>query len=425
MSLRLFPPMTNSPKVALIQLISEQTIPNLFPICALRPSVLIHLTTPKTTSRAFHIKNAALVAGVDAEFFNRPISSAMPGIQETAFFVGQAIQIARERNLLPMVNFTGGTKLMSIGAFQQAAKDQVPSFYVDTQSHCFVDGETGGDIRPFFGGEVSFSKIIAGLTLDVMVVASGHQSVSKGRDWRRHLAAAQAVRDNSEDTRQLRDVLEHEEKGIFPKGHLPRDPAGWLRVLNAPFPVPLSLFPHLLAAGLLDPISTPEAALLPSGTGPELEVLAQAKAEGNFIDNFNGRCFAAMQPLQHFPIFITGGWWEVIVTDAFERAGRFHDLRWSADVIQQGGSDLEEDILALDGCDAVCVSCKIRGVRLVPHLDELNGRSKAIGGTFTRAFLALQQPPNGKAWKDLQARARQLRIRLITPENIDRPESFD
>ena len=324
-----------------------------------------------------------------------------------------------------MVNFTGGTKLMSIGAFQQAAKDGVPSLYVDTQSNCFVDGETGADIRPFFGGEVSFSKIIADLTLDVMVVASGHQSVSKGRDWRGHLAAARAVRDNPEDTKQLQGVLEQGEKGFFPGGRIPRDPAGWLKVLDVSFPVPLSLFPHLLAAGLLDPASTPEAALLSSRTRPELLFLAQAKAEGNYIENYNGRCFAAMQPLQHFPTFLGGGWWEVIVTEALERAGRFHDLRWSADVIQQGGSDLEEDILALDGCDAVCVSCKIRGVRLVPYLDELNGRSKAIGGTFTRAFLALQQPPTGKAWKDLQARARQLRIRLLTPENIDSPESFD
>ena len=417
--------MTDSSKVALIQLISEQTIPNLFPICALRPSVLIHLTAPKTAPRALQIKNAAVVAGVNAEFFNRPISSAMPGIQETAFFVGQAVQIARDKNFLPLVNFTGGTKLMSIGAFQQAAKDGVPSFYVDTQSNCFVDGGTGGDIRPFFGGEVSFSKIIADLTLDVMVVANGHQSVSEGRDWRGHLGAARAVRDNSEDTRQLQAVLEHGEKAHFPGGKIPRDPAGWLRVLGVSFAVPLSLFPHLLSAGLLDPTSTPEAALLPSWTEPELMFLAQAKAQGTYIENYNGRCFEAMRPLQHFPTFLSGGWWEVIVTEALERAGRFHDLRWSADVIQQGGNDLEEDILALDGCDAVCVSCKIRGIRLVPYLDELNGRSKAIGGTFTRAFLALHQPPTGKAWKDLLARARQLRIRLLTPDNLDTPASFD
>jgi hypothetical protein len=417
--------MIDSPKVALIQLISEQTIPNLFPICALRPRVLIHLTTPKTAPRALQIKNAAVVAGVDAEFFNRPISSAMPGIQETAFFVGQAIQIARDRNFLPMVNFTGGTKLMSIGAFQQAAKDGVPSFYVDTQSNCFVDGESGGDIRPFFGGAVSFSKIIAGLTLDMMVVASGHQAVSEGRDWRGHLAAARAVRDNPDDTKKLQAVLEDGENGPFPGGKIPRDPDGWLRVLEVSFPVPLSLFPHLLAAGLLDPTSTPEAALLPSCTRPELMYLSEAKAQRTFVEDYNSRCFAAMQPLQHFPTFLDGGWWEVIVTEAFERTGRFHDLRWSSVVIQQGGGDLEEDILALDGCDAVCVSCKIRGTRLLSHLDELNGRSKAIGGTFTRAFLALQQPPVGKAWKDVQARARQLRIRLLTPENLDRPESFD
>ena len=403
--------------LCLIQLISEQTLQNLLPINALLPRALLHLTTQKTAHRSAHIYHAASVSGAAAPLEIIRLSD-MPSIEETARAVARGVDWALSKGLQPVVNFTGGTKLMSIGAYQQAGKSGVPSFYVDTQSGHFVDGATAAGLLELFAGDFSFSRIIADLSLDTMVVANGHRSVSAGRDWRSCLSAATAILENSRASEALTEAL-FGKNGLLPNSTEPRNAKDWLPVLRKPFPVPESLLGELVAAKVLLAGPSFGTALLPTHTLPDLQALASR------VSGSSEAYFAAIEPVQQSISFLGGSWWEVVVAEAMVRSGRFQDLRWSAKITQQSGVPLEEDVLALDGADAVCVSCKKSSggkARLIPHLDELSSRAKAIGGNFTRAFLAVHQFSRNEP--DIRARARELRIRILTPESLGDSAAF-
>jgi len=403
--------------LCLIQLISEQTLQNLLPINALLPRALLHLTTQKTAHRSAHIYHAASVSGAAAPLEIIRLSD-MPSIEETARAVARGVDWALSKGLQPVVNFTGGTKLMSIGAYQQAGKSGVPSFYVDTQSGHFVDGATAAGLLELFAGDFSFSRIIADLSLDTMVVANGHRSVSAGRDWRSCLSAATAILENSRASEALTEAL-FGKNGLLPNSTEPRNAKDWLPVLRKPFPVPESLLGELVAAKVLLAGPSFGTALLPTHTLPDLQALASG------VSGSSEAYFAAIEPVQQSISFLGGSWWEVVVAEAMVRSGRFQDLRWSAKITQQSGVPLEEDVLALDGADAVCVSCKKSSggkARLIPHLDELSSRAKAIGGNFTRAFLAVHQFSRNEP--DIRARARELRIRILTPESLGDSAAF-
>src|SRR5438067_857322 len=112
--------------LALIQLISEQTMQNLVPLLALKPAHVVHLSTPKTAARSAQIVEAARQANVIIELESIRLSE-MPSIPETSRAVLRAIVAAREAHQIPVINFTGGTKLMSIGAYEAALHEQVSS----------------------------------------------------------------------------------------------------------------------------------------------------------------------------------------------------------------------------------------------------------------------------------------------------------
>jgi len=132
-----------SQSLTLIQLISEQTMQNLLPVLRLKPARLVHLATPETVGRSNHIVEAARQAQVPVEATTH-LLSRMPEMPETFGAVRAAIQHCRDQGQTPVVNFTGGTKLMSIGAFSAALNPnhRTLSLYVDTADEVFVDGRT-------------------------------------------------------------------------------------------------------------------------------------------------------------------------------------------------------------------------------------------------------------------------------------------
>jgi len=173
-------------------------------------------------------------------------------------------------------------------------------------------------------------------------------------------------------------------------------------------------------AGLVRLSGTGEI-MLPDITREDLEMLSATQ-----VDDFHARYFQAVAPIQQAIAFLTGGWWEVIVVDAMNKTGLLRDLRWSVQVGDRYGADVEEDIVALDGVELVHVSCKRGGAkaRLLPQLEEVKARAASLGGSFNRRFLAILNPPPGKVGINLQQRAKELGVRLITRHSVYQPGSF-
>jgi len=400
--------------LVLIQLVSEQTVQNLLPVLRLMPARLVHLATPRTTDRSAWIADAAGQAGCPVEL-ETVAMSAMPSIREAYGATIAAIEHAARDAREVVVNFTGGTKLMSIGAHLAALQHKTPSLYVDTPDSLFIDGNTSAAMAERLGNDWSFTPLLRALTVEVVARANGCRSVSAGRDWRPLVPLARHLLDHPADEEAAHGTL-HAPSGLVPGGREPRKPALWLPLLDQDFPLPPALLRLALDTGIIAPGRGPGTARLPQQSRGELEHLAT-----RHVEDYLPRYFRAVAPLQQTISLLSGAWWEVIVADRAQACGRFRDLRWS---VQAG--ELEEDLVALDGVQVAYVSCKRGGdrSRLLPLLDEIDARARTLGGTFTRRFLALHRPPSGKVLATLQARAKSLGIRLLIPSDLLRPDPF-
>lgn len=406
------------PDLTLIQLISEQTIQNLLPVLRLKPRKLVHLVTPKTAARSAVLKAAAKAAGLDPELEVIQLSD-MPGIPECFHAVTDALGKAKPAGQVA-VNFTGGTKLMSIGAFAAAQTQKVPSLYVDTQDACFVDGSTSPEMNALLAGDWSFTPIRSQLRVDVLGIANGVARVTNGKPWQAMLPLAEHLFNHIADDAATHAAL-HGPAGIFPKGLEPRTPKDWLPLFEKAIQIPVPVARLAVEAGLVRPGPSDTEVFLPDASRAELEHLARHQ-----VTDFNTRYFAAVASLQHCAAFLTGAWWEVIVCEAAHKSGLFRDLRWSANVGDRYGPDTEEDILGVDGVELLYINCKRGGAkaRLLPLLEEVRARAATIGGSFNRRYLAILKPPQGKVAANLQQQAAKLGIRLITGNNVYQPSIF-
>jgi hypothetical protein len=403
----------------LIQLISEQTMQNLLPILRLRPKKLVHFVTPKTAVRSAGLQAAAKAAGLSPELEVVQLS-AMPGIPESFNAISDAIGGRPQERGSVVVNFTGGTKLMSIGAYAAAQAAKVPSLYVDTQDACFVDGTTSPEMQALMEGDFSFTPIRRQLRVDVLGMANGVARITGGKPFEPFVPLARHLFDDPEEESKTHAAF-HGERGWFPRGLEPRTPGDWLLKLDEEVVLSPETAALVVETGLMREGGGHDRVKLPDGTRAELQDLVSHRGP-----DYTPRYFRAIAPLQHAIAFMTGGWWEVVVCDAADRSGLFRDLRWSAQVGDRNGPDTEEDILGVDGVELLYISCKRGGhkARLLPLLEEVRARAATIGGTFNRRFLAILQPPQGKVAANLREQAKRLGIRIVTGDTIQRDGLF-
>lgn len=402
----------------LIQLISEQTMPNLLPALRLRPARLVHLVTPRTAARSACIAEAARRSGQSPALETIQLS-AMPGIAETYNVIKQTVAQAREQGQAALINFTGGTKLMSIGAFAAATEVRAPSLYVDTDDKVFVSGKTGDGLAEMLEQDFSFTPLRYSLTVDVVAVANGRERVTGGRPWKPYAELAQHLLMHSEEERATHEAI-FGPSGWLPGGREPRKPQDWLPVLERGFILPPKTA-RLAADCCLVESDAAGLSHLSAATTQPMRDLTQG-----YVTEFNRAYFKALADIQRTTAFLTGAWLEVCVMQAAERSGLYRDLRWSVNVGERDGADLEEDIVGLDGVQVLYISCKRGGAkaRLLPLLDEMNARARSIGGNFTRRVLAIALPPAGFTDRSLRQRARELGIRIITGDDLRAGTAF-
>lgn len=401
-----------TPPVALIQLISEQTMQNLLPLLAFQPEALFHLATPRTASRSGVISRAAARAGVTSRAISLTLSG-MPSIPETSRAVAQAIDEARTQGMTAVVNFTGGTKLMSIGGYEAARAAGVPSFYADTDGGTFLDGHTGDGLKSVLGADFSYTALQRKLTVDVIAAANGEENVTEGKDWLPYLELAAHLLANPEEEEDMWDAI-HGKDGICPKGQEPREASAWLALLDVPIDLPQRVGELAIACGLV--VLRGSEVFLPD---------RDREAFAGLLTHWDPAVYQEATSLAKSTLsFLSGGWWEVAVADAAERSGQFRDLRWSVDV--GTSSRMEEDLVAVDGVSIAFFSCKRGGskARLLPQLDEMNHRAQRLGGRFTQRFLAVYKRQARHVRAGLEERAKQVGIRLIGPDDLSSEGCF-
>lgn len=111
--------------------VSDQNVAEL--LGALQPggqaSIHVHaIATPKMAAKAANFAKACKRNGIECSLYGLPVV----GIAE----IGKLLDSIRAENLNEAwaVNITGGTKLMSIGAYSWATVNNVAAFYIDTAS---------------------------------------------------------------------------------------------------------------------------------------------------------------------------------------------------------------------------------------------------------------------------------------------------
>lgn len=409
--------------LTLIQLVSEQTMQNLLPVLRLRPERLVHLATPRTANRSVWIGEAARQSQCPVALETVTLSG-MPGMRETMQATLTAIEHAAEADHEVLLNFTGGTKLMGIGAYVAALKHKTPSVYVDTQEGAFVDGHSGVGVGTAFQDDLSFTPILRSLSVNTIAVAHGCGRVTDGLDWQPWLALSRHLASHPADEEACHAAI-HGVPGQRPVFTMPRRAGEWLAALDTDLEVPAAVAILAVTSGHYRPGSRSNTLRLPDAGRGEFEELARLDGQGS-VPGYIHRLFRAAAPLQTALNFLGGAWWEVLVAERMRESGRFRDLRWSVQIGERGGADLEEDLVALEGVRVAYVSCKrsSQGGKLLPQLEQIHARAAKLGGTFNRRFLAVYQRPRFAVLRNLEKRAHELGIRLVFGDDLGAADPF-
>ena len=387
---------------------------NLLPILALKPNSVVHISTTKTFRRSAWIVEGARQSNVTV--IKKDVQLAeMPGIKNSFDAVNCAIREASALDQTSIVNFTGGTKLMSVGAYQAAMSNKADSIYVDTEHLQFIDGGTSSGLPEILKGDFSFNSLSRSLRVNSIAVANGSQRVTGGKDWRPYLPIALHLLANPDDERKCWESI-FGTNGLSMNGNELRTPEDWLRLWNIPINIPESVGNLSCSCNMLE---------RRSGGGYYLLSRLKGAIESLATDYTFSEYSRAINPVQFILSFFSGAWWEVAVANAVFESGLFQDIRWSVNVgAKYSGPDKEEDIVAVQGVQAVYISCKRGGqkARILGQLDEMNNRGKTIGGRFARQFLAVYCPLGGRNSDNIFKRANELDIKIIQPNDLKNPQ---
>lgn len=393
---------TPTPPLSIIQVISDESVPNILPVIALEPERVQWLISQSfaESGKKENLEASLKQLGLDPDFSEEHLDD-MPTIRDTGKACNQLIITNQADGYDTVINFTGGTKLMGVGLYASALQSKTPSLYVDTAHHKFVDGETGEwpAMSPNPATE-DFDRHGKRLNVNALAVSHGVERVTGGQNWKRLLPLAKAIFEQAEVRRMCWENF-YGQNGIQAGGRRLRKDQ-MLEILESEVPVPHELKNLAVTCGVVE---ENEGSL----RFPDHEETRDAVQRAP--NAFKARI--AFAPAQATITFFTGGWWEIIIADAMKRSGQFRDIRWSCEVGQRAtGASLEEDILAIRDVQLAYVSCKLGfgRERILASLEEIATRAQKIGGKFTASYYCVFNPPP----RNVYERAKQLKITVLT-----------
>ena len=368
----------------LIHLVSDQTMQNILPILALKPARVVQVisdaSNPRFTAPAERIRDTvALAAQKIADFRwqlewlpDVDLRSAAPTISKAQ---DAAAALLKEKPNA-VVNYTGGTKNMSIGAWLAASASGAPALYCDTP-RSFADGGTGALEVP-----ITLAEVAKKLTVPILLAAQG---LRQGKEWARRSISPQeqklgeiSYRLTQERGQEFRKYRQSLLLHGLPKGSGSAKAADIERVNNEPIPMP----------GHTD-------------FNPFLD----AALDAGLLCNDNGRLFyntdlnersaeKRRRQVERIAQGLTGSAFEAYVAMLLEGSRKFTSFLSN---IYPAGQRPEErgfgetDFLAYEPTSLalVLISCKSSPPGL-EHLESLLARKAKFGGLFARTLLCVE-----------------------------------
>lgn len=386
----------------LLHLVSEQTMQNLLPILALRPNVVVQMRSraDKFHRAAANLKNAVntirdtlLYRDLKPEFHEVVIDADSPSAEQTEVRIRE--QLARYPSAV--VNITGGTKLMSLGAWK-AARDQHPVLYCDTAECRFV--QVGAMQLPTLP---PFEQIAASLTVAAVMAAHG-----VAPDTWKFDRATEPLRIVGRVAFGCRQANEQAFRafGDAVRRHFRREgeriPSG--------------------AQKLQELIAQPLPAAQPS-VRPFLQAIADAGLLIKRGDDFYPHVEPRRDKVEQLANLLDGSWLELYVVDLLlNRNDLWSDPHWSVEP-----KHAEE--VAFGETDVICVkvpaaalqiiSCKTALRQPLETLEALAQRRRDLGGTYAKAALAVLLVRENERAK-LTNWAHLLNVELLIGDEISR-----
>jgi Holliday junction resolvase-like predicted endonuclease len=262
-------------------------------------------------------------------------------IEETATAISALIQQAGGQTDV-LVNISGGTKPMAIGALRAAQAASVTSLYTDTE-----DNEL---IRLFANGSIETEQIqVEDLKVPIYIRAYGETIVTAQET--KKLSTTQML--------WAKTIGEHYE-AIYQQVIVPVTSA--IKIAKGIYPVICTLSPTRRQQSIIEQLAQQGLWEWHAGIG-------------------SGQIFITGGPTAHF---LNGGWVEILAAIKLQASGFFDDVLLN---VTLKGVEGEIDVAAVSNGRLVLIECK-SNVQRTEQLSKLDNFRRRLGGPFAQAYYA-------------------------------------
>ena len=332
----------------LVCLISGQHVPNLLTVKAINPDKLRLLVTPamKRQEKDSQFLKALSAGGLDYSMDDEMIIDQMEENSSKAIYDNLEQAYSKHADDEWIINLTGGTKPMSIGAYEFSKSRGLRTLYV-------AEGNQGQAIDLLGGPSVNLDhkitskEFLAGYGFDIL----NERSLNKAEDRALTFATAAAILAKHSEESDLRGLLGRLQ--MFKEAAIKLDRNGWER--------------DGLTITEEDDLFLRDAALR--------DQIASYFGLSTACDKFIGRL--EMQAVE----FLTGKWLEVFVWSllrAFEGKGIW-DLQLGVSAGKSGpGENNDLDVSFMKNQSLCIVECKTGGQEHDPQADDVLYKIEAV-----------------------------------------------
>lgn len=366
----------------LIHIVSGQTMQNLLPLLALKPCRVIQICSNDEKIRrvARHIESAACLAGLQPEFLIHPLDGSFPTAEAVLLAHKQILSVFPES----VVNITGGTKLMSLGAYLGASEfHDVSILYCDTDNRQFI--KVGKKALP--DAMRRFSEIASTLKVSLILSAQG---LEQGHDWKvlkassaRIQFGAKSIEMFEKNPNSMRTIYQIINRHANAKGGKKPDNDDLERATHQP--IPISNEP--IAEAFMD-------------AAQRVQFIVKRRQGWFFNLPANGPLAKRKDQLVKITQQLVGGAYEGYIDAQLVKSKRFGDYLHG--VMPANASEEstfgETDFLAVEisRLSLAIISCKSAPPSL-EHLESLIARKSQFGGNFAKAILCIKSAEEKRA----------------------------